>query len=111
MIAGANGVNVVEGNYDGSVISASNAAYIAAASPSVVLGLLDRLATLERDHTDLLACHARDHEQLAAVKAALAEACEIADALANYIANNNPYAQKLERIDRITELKKAGQQP
>jgi hypothetical protein len=50
MIAGANGVNVVEGNYDGSVISASNAAYIAAASPSVVIGLLDEVERLTAMH-------------------------------------------------------------
>jgi hypothetical protein len=49
MIAGADGVNVVEGNYDGSVISASNAAYIAAASPSVVIGLLDENDRLSRE--------------------------------------------------------------
>ena len=46
--------------------------------------------------------------QLSACRSALAEACNIGDALANYIANNNPYADKLGRVKRIAELRKAG---
>jgi hypothetical protein len=89
--------------------NSADSEYIAAASPSTVLELLDeceRLRSLAADIPDLLA---DAHTQLVAMTAARDEACLIADHLANYIANDNPYASKLERIDRIAELRKVGE--
>jgi chromosome segregation ATPase len=47
---------------------------------------------------------------LAAALKAKEEACDIADRLADLIANNNPYADKLARIARITELRSVGKE-
>lgn len=49
--------------------------------------------------------HKRLQREIDALDHMLDEACEIAEALAGYIAIDNPYARIRERCDRITALK------
>lgn len=61
------------------------------------------------NHMQSLSCPVvMNAETLREIIAAKDEACDIADHLADYIANDNPYANKLARIERIAELRKVG---
>jgi hypothetical protein len=100
-----------------------DARWIAACSPSTVLALLDLLDARERKVEGLLASRddaddaafrrlteiAKLHDQLAAVKAALVEACDIGDRWAICGVERSSGARR--DLLRITALRLTGSQP